>query len=135
MKKIFLLLIAVSLMAFQCEENPVYENIYKIKNNSSYDLVFIYEDEEINLAKPDPNISEFGIVQRTEEYAVINPSENRVFSAIKIYRKDADGNRILAYEQAPIIDELWFLDPSEAFGLLDPNYHVWVLSINDEQIQ
>ena len=44
MKKIFLILFALLLMALQCEEDPIYENIYKIQNNSSYDLIFITDD-------------------------------------------------------------------------------------------
>ena len=38
-------------MALQCEEDPIYEYIYKIQNNSSYDLIFITEEEEVKVIR------------------------------------------------------------------------------------
>ena len=44
MKKRFLLLLAPLLMAIQCEEDPYFGTEYGIQNNSSYDLIIIFEE-------------------------------------------------------------------------------------------
>ena len=112
MKKIFLILFALLLMALQCEENPIYENIYKIQNNSSYDLIFITEEEVII-----ESYSEYNIVQVSDSYSLIPPSENIVFNEITLYREDSNGNRFVIYEQEPILDEFWTLDTSAVMEL------------------
>ena len=127
MKKIFLILFALLLMALQCEEDPIYENIYKIQNNSSYDLIFITEEEVII-----ESYSEYNIVQVSDSYSLIPPSENIVFNEITLYREDSNGNRFVIYEQEPILDELWTLDTSAGYGIEYPNYNIWVLLITDE---
>ena len=127
MKKIFLILFALLLMALQCEENPIYENIYKIQNNSSYDLIFITEEEVII-----ESYSEYNIVQVSDSYSLIPPSENIVFNEITLYREDSNGNRFVIYEQEPILDEFWTLDTSVGYGIEYPNYNIWVLLITDE---
>ena len=127
MKKIFLILFALLLMALQCEENPIYENIYKIQNNSSYDLIFITEEEVII-----ESYTEYNIVQVSDSYSLIPPSENIVFNEITLYREDSNGNRFVIYEQEPILDEFWTLDTSVGYGIEYPNYNIWVLLITDE---
>ncbi|WP_027076342.1 hypothetical protein [Maribacter antarcticus] len=134
MKKIFLLLVATSLMAFQCEKDPIYENIYKIQNNSSYDLILITDEEEVIIEKPAESNSEHNIVQVSDSYSLKQPSENVVFSKITLYREDSNGNRFLTYEQEPILDELWTLDTSAGYGIESPNYNVWVLSITNTKL-
>ena len=132
MKKIFLLLIGTLLMAFQCEKDPIYENIYTIQNNSSYELILITNEEEVIIEKPAEYNSEHTIVQVSDSYSLTQPSENIVFNKIKLYREDSNGNRFLTYEQEPILDELWTLDTSAGYGIESPNYNVWVLSITNE---
>ena len=127
MKKIFLILFALLLMALQCEEDPIYENIYKIQNNSSYDLIFITEEEVII-----ESYTEYNIVQVSDSYSLIPPSENIVFNEITLYREDSNGNRFVIYEQEPILDEFWTLDTSVGYGIEYPNYNIWVLLITDE---
>ena len=127
MKKIFLILFALLLMALQCEEDPIYENIYKIQNNSSYDLIFITEEEVII-----ESYTEYNIVQVSDSYSLIPPSENIVFNEITLYREDSNGNRFVIYEQEPILDEFWTLDISAGYGIEYPNYNIWVLLITDE---
>jgi hypothetical protein len=127
MKKIFLILFALLLMALQCEEDPIYENIYKIQNNSSYDLIFITEEEVII-----ESYTEYNIVQVSDSYSLIPPSENIVFNEITLYREDSNGNRFLIYEQESILDEFWTLDTSAGYGIEYPNYNIWVVLITDE---
>ena len=127
MKKIFLILFALLLMALQWEEDPIYENIYKIQNNSSYDLIFITEEEVII-----ESYTEYNIVQVSDSYSLIPPSENIVFNEITLYREDSNGNRFVIYEQEPILDEFWTLDTSVGYGIEYPNYNIWVLLITDE---
>ena len=127
MKKIFLILFALLLMALQCEEDPIYENIYKIQNNSSYDLIFIKEEEVII-----ESYTEYNIVQVSDSYSLIPPSENIVFNEITLYREDSNENRFVTYEQEPILDEFWTLDTSAGYGIEYPNYNIWVLLITDE---
>ena len=127
MKKIFLILFALLLMALQCEEDLIYENIYKIQNNSSYDLIFITEEEVII-----ESYTEYNIVQVSDSYSLIPPSENIVFNEITLYREDSNGNRFVIYEQEPILDEFWTLDTSAGYGIEYPNYNIWVLLITDE---
>ena len=128
MKKIFLILFAPLLMALQCEEDPIYENIYRIQNNSSYDLIFMTEEEEVIIESP----AEYNSVQVSDSYSLIPPSENIVFNEITLYREDNNGNRFVTYEQEPILDELWTLDTSAGYGIEYPNYNIWVLLITDE---
>jgi hypothetical protein len=132
MKKIILILFAPLLMALQCEEDPIYENIYKIQNNSSYDLIFITEEEEVIIESSAEYNSEYNIVQVSDSYSLIPPSENIVFNEITLYRDDSNGNRFVTYEQKPILDEFWTLDLSAGYGIEDPNYNIWVLLITDE---
>jgi hypothetical protein len=132
MKKIFLILFAPLLMVLQCEEDPIYENIYKIQNNSSYDLIFITEEEEVIVESSVEYNPEYNIVQVSDSYSLIPPSENIVFNEITLYRDDSNGNRFVTYEQEPILDEFWTLDLSAGYGIEDPNYNIWVLLITDE---
>ena len=132
MKKIFLILFALLLMALQCEEDPIYENIYKIQNNSSYDLIFITEEEEVIIESSTEYNPEYNIVQVSDSYSLIPPSENIVFNEITLYREDSNGNRFVIYEQEPILDEFWTLDTSAGYGIEYPNYNIWVLLITDE---
>ena len=127
MKKIFLILFALLLMALQCEEDPIYDNIYTIQNNSSYDLIFITEEEVIIESS-----TEYNIVQVSDSYSLITPSENIVFNEITLYREDSNENRFVTYEQEPILDEFWTLDTSVGYGIEYPNYNIWVLLITDE---
>ena len=76
MKKIFIVLLAPLFMAIQCEEDPIYENIYRIQNNSSYDLILITQEEEVTIAAPTEFNSEYDIIQVTDSYSPITPSEN-----------------------------------------------------------
>jgi len=123
-------------MAFSCEEDPIYENIYKIQNNSSYDLILINNwdpyDEEVIIEKPAEYSSDYNIVEVSDSYSLTHPSENVVFNKITLYREDSNGNRFLTYEQEPILDELWTLDTSAGYGIESPNYNVWILSITNE---
>ena len=132
MKKIFIVLLAPLFMAIQCEEDPIYENIYKIQNNSSYDLIFIAQEEEVTIARPTEFNSEYNIIQVTDSYFLIPPSENIIFNEIILYREDSNGNQFITYEQVPIKDDLWILDSSADYGIENPNYNVWVLSITDD---
>ena len=132
MKKIFLILFSTLLMALQCEEDPIYENIYKIQNNSSYDLIFITEEEEVIIESSTEYNPEYNIVQVSDSYSLIPPSENIVFNEITLYREDSNGNRFVIYEQEPILDEFWTLDTSAGYGIEYPNYNIWVLLITDE---
>jgi hypothetical protein len=97
-------------MALQCEEDPIYENIYKIQNNSSFNLIFIMEEEEVIIESPAEYISEHNIVQVSDSYSLIPPSENIVFNEITLYREDSNGKRFVTYEQEPILDKFWALD-------------------------
>ena len=119
-------------MALQCEEDPIYEYIYKIQNNSSYNLIFITEEEEVIIESSTEYNSEYNIVQVSGSYSLIPPSENIVFNEITLYREDSNGNRFVTYEQEPILDEFWTLDTSAGYGIEDPNYNIWVLLITEQ---
>ena len=106
MKKIFIVLLVPLFMAIQCEKDPIYENIYRIQNNSSYDLILITQEEEVNIAAPTEFKSEYDITQVTDSYSLIPPSENVIFNEIILYREDSNGNQFITYEQLPIQDDL-----------------------------
>ena len=127
-------MVATLFIAFHCEKDPRYENVYKIQNNSSYDLTLVTAEEEVIMERPGEYISEHSIFQVTDEYAFIRPSENMVFSNIKIYREDSNGDTFLTYEQDPIEDALWTLDTLAAYGLENPPYNIWILSITDDKL-
>jgi hypothetical protein len=105
-KRIHVLILSTLLTAFQCEEEPIYENMYKIKNESSYNLTLITECEEVILEKPTTYISEYSIAEVSEVYSLVKPSDNKTFDEISIYREDGNGGLILTYEQFPILDDL-----------------------------
>ena len=132
MKSLFIVLLVTLFMAIQCEKDPIYENIYRIQNNSSYDLILITQEEEVNIAAPTEFKSEYDITQVTDSYSLIPPSENIIFNEIILYREDSNGNQFITYEQLPIQDDLWILDSSAGYGIENPNYNIWVLSITDD---
>ncbi len=37
-------------------------------------------------------------------------------------------------EEDPILDELWTLDTAAGYGIDNPNYNVWELSITNEML-
>lgn len=132
MKKIFIVLLAPLFMAIQCEKEPIYENIYRIQNNSTYDLILITQEHDSTIANTIESKSEYYFIQVTDSYSLIPPSENIIFNEIILFREDSNGNQFITYEQVPIQDDLWILDSSAGDGIENPNYNVWVLSITDD---
>ncbi len=132
MKKIFIVLLAPLFMAIQCEKEPIYENIYRIQNNSTYDLILITQEHDSTIANTIESKSEYYFIQVTDSYSLVPPSENIIFNEIILFREDSNGNQFITYEQVPIQDDLWILDSSAGDGIENPNYNVWVLSITDD---
>ena len=41
---------------------------------------------------------------------MVSPAENSNIISIQLFKLDSDQNQVLAYEQNPILDELWSLN-------------------------
>lgn len=109
MKKLYLVLLAQLLMSTQCESDndPVFRTEYYIQNNSSIDLLFITKEAgEISIKTQS---SQFIAVASDLNFFVV-PSENIAFDEVILYKEEAVGNKIVSYEQRPIMDDLWTLD-------------------------
>lgn len=109
MKKLLIILFfAPLLMATTCEpEEIVVSTVYLIQNDSNTDLIFITEEAgETVIASQSSHIFNFGPNAST----VVSPEENSHINAIQLFRLDANQNQVLAYEQNPILDELWSLN-------------------------
>lgn len=109
MKKLYLVLLAQLLMSTQCESDndPVFRTEYYIQNNSSIDLLFITKEAgEISIKTQS---SQFIAVASDLNFFVV-PSENIAFDEVILYKEEAGGNKIVSYEQRPIMDDLWTLD-------------------------
>ncbi len=106
MKKLLILLIAPILMATQCEDDndPLVSTEYYIQNDSSIDLTYLTESATEFVIES--NSSQF-IAMSTNESFSIAPSENTAFDTVVLYKPDASGNLITAYEQDPINDANW----------------------------
>ena len=125
MKKFLLLLLAPLLMSTQCEKDndPVFSTEYFIQNSSGIDLILITEEAGEILIESQS--SQF-IAVATDLDSFVLPSESVAFDAITLYREDGGGNRVIAYEQRPIADELWVLNNLSTY---DTEY---ILTITDE---
>jgi hypothetical protein len=107
MKKIFLiLLMAPLLMATQCDEDDeiLFQTEFVIQNDSNTDLT-ITVDPDIELALE--RQSGLPVWVAFDARAAITPTENTNITEIKLYKKDDEGNEVLAYDQDPIVNNLW----------------------------
>lgn len=95
-------------MAIQCESDEiVVSTVYIIQNDSNINLIFITEEAgETVIASQSSHVFNLGPNAST----VVSPSENSNINSIQLFRLDSDQNQVLAYEQNPILDELWILN-------------------------
>jgi len=128
MKKLILVLMAPFLMATQCEtdEDPVYRTEYAIQNDSNSDLILI--TEEAGEALIQTHTSQFTAVA-SNSYSFVLPSENSAFNHINLYKRNNNGNLVLAYEQMPIMDGFW------TFNEVSSYVAEYTLVINDDLIE
>ena len=134
MKKRFLLLLAPLLMAIQCEEDPYFGSEYGIQNNSSYDLIIIFEEAGEVLIESQ---SYQYVSKSSNSNSFIPPSEASYFrnNVIRLYREDSDGNLFLTYEQNPILDNLWTPEPDPYTPISGPGYYYYKLIITDDLLE
>lgn len=132
MKKRFLLLLAPLLMAIQCEEDPYFGSEYGIQNNSSYDLIIIFEEAGEVLIESQ---SYQYISKNSNSNSFTPPSEANGFNEIRLYREDGDGNLFLTYEQNPILDNLWTPEPDPYTPISGPGYFYYKLIITDDLLE
>jgi len=126
MKKRFLLLLTPLLMAFQCEEDPYFGTEYGIQNNSSYNLIILFEEAGEVLIETQ---SYQYISKSSNSNSFVPPSEKFRNNEIKLYREDSNGDLFLTYEQNPILNDLWTSE-SEL-----PDYLYYKLIITDDLLQ
>ena len=107
-KLLIILFLAPLLMATQCESDEiVVSTVYIIQNNSNTNLIFITQEAgETVIASQSSHIFNFGPNAST----VVSPAENSNINSIQLFKLDSNQNQVLAYEQNPILDELWSLN-------------------------
>ena len=107
-KLLIILFLAPLLMAIQCvSDEIVVSTVYIIQNDSNTNLIFITEEAgETVIASQSSHIFNFGPNAST----VVSPAENSNIISIQLFKLDFDQNQVLAYEQNPILDELWSLN-------------------------
>ena len=130
MKKRFLIILAPLLMAIQCEDDPYFGTEYGIQNNSSYNLIILFEEAGEVLIESQ---SYQYVSKNTNSYSFIPPSEANGFNEIRLYREDGNGNLLLTYEQNPILNDLWTPEPETPST--DPSYFFYKLIITDELLE
>lgn len=114
MKKLLLLCILPFLFAFQCDEeinDDSYQTNLVIQNNSSFDLIF--ESVPNNISNL-PSQQSFYMESQSSNEGFLLPSEFEFINNIRLYKRDAENNLILAYEQTPLQDSLWIINESTA---------------------
>lgn len=94
------------LMATQCDEDDeiLFQTEFVIQNDSNTDLT-ITVDPDIELALE--RQSGLPVWIAFDARAAITPTENTNITEIKLYKKDDEGNEVLAYDQDPIVNNLW----------------------------
>ncbi|WP_088341926.1 hypothetical protein [Robiginitalea sediminis] len=128
MKRIYLLLLAPLLMSTQCEseEEPVFRTEYFIENNTSTDLAIVLEEAgEVVIASQS---SQF-IAVASDFNGFVPPSENIAFSSITLYRTETGGYEVVAYQQEPILDELWRLESEYEYDA------AYILTLTDADLE
>lgn len=113
-------------MAFQCEEDPYFGTEYGIQNNSSYNLIILFEEAGEVLIETQ---SYQYISKSSNSNSFVPPSEKFRNNEIKLYREDSNGDLFLTYEQNPILNDLWTSE-SEL-----PDYLYYKLIITDDLLQ
>lgn len=123
MKKLLILVFAPLLMATQCNEDmdPIFATEFYIQNNASVDILYLTQDAQEVLIKPNSRKS-IAFDTNTTESSIL-PSENSIFNSVTLFKSDGNGTMINAYEQDPINNELWVLHDS---GSLDFEYTLYI---------
>ena len=117
-------------MAFQCEEDPYFGTEYGIQNNSSYNLIILFEEAGEVLIETQ---SYQYISKSSNSNSFVPPSEASWFrnNEIKLYRENSNGDLFLTYEQNPILNDLWTPDPDSQL----PDYYYYKLIITDDLLE
>ena len=115
-------------MAFQCEEDPYFGTEYGIQNNSSYNLIILFEEAGEVLIETQ---SYQYISKSSNSNSFVPPSEKFRNNEIKLYREDSNGDLFLTYEQNPILNDLWTLEEDSQL----PDYFYYKLIITDDLLQ
>lgn len=112
MKRLVLVLLTPFLMATQCEDDfsdSGFETTYNIKNDTGT-MLYLFRNERLFEIATQSEV-EISSDLNTETKPIV-PSQTITLEPILLYTKEND-NFILAYEQRPIIDELWaYEEPS-----------------------
>ena len=103
-----ILFLAPLLIAIQCEPDEiVVSTVYIIQNDSNTNLIFNTEEAGVTvIASQTSYVFNLGPNAST----VVSPAQNSNINSIQLFKLDSDQNQVLAYEQTPIMDELWSLN-------------------------
>jgi hypothetical protein len=130
MNKLLISLFAPLLMATQCDEgvDPLFATELFIQNDSSVDLTYLMQDAtevviESNLLKP------IAYNTNTTESSVL-PSESDTFDSSTLFKEEASGSMVRAYQQDLINNELWELNESGSFDFEYSLIIIDLLSLN-----
>ena len=127
MKKLVLLLFVPLLMATQCEDDEalVPSTDFLIRNNSSFDLIYITDDAGQLTIESETSLF---IAVWDDPAGAVNPSDTPAFDSIELFSTDDDGNLVSVYDQDPINDELWALNEPA------PDSFEYILFITDDDL-